>query len=192
MEKEHFKKADIEVKPSPIHRYGVFAKKDICINEVVEECPVVIFDKLTRNYQEALSTGRSFQWSDDNCVIALGYGSMYNHSEEPNAEFKSDYENEILSFIATKDIPAGAEVLISYGDTYWDYWDEKAVLESETPQKGLTPSFRVLLFLFFLLALSKIFPVNLYNSHPKSKWLTTFSQISSDAFGHLYTQMKAF
>lgn len=193
MEKELFKKADIEIKPSPVHRYGVFAKKDIYPNEVVEECPIIIFDKLTQDYQEAVATRRAFNYGGDCCVIALGYGSMYNHSEDPNAKPKADQENNILNFIATKHIPAGTEIFINYGSGYWNaYSDKKSMFGIKAPQKILTPTFKVLLFLFFLLALSKIFPVNLHNLQPKSKWLTSLSQVSNGAFRHLYTQMETF
>ena len=47
------------------------------------------------------------------CML-LGYGSMYNHSSEPNAEVIFDVPNERVEFQAIRDIVAGEEILIDY------------------------------------------------------------------------------
>ena len=46
-------------------------------------------------------------------ALALGYGSIYNHSETPNAAYEMEMP-DIMVFRAKIDIPAGAEILISY------------------------------------------------------------------------------
>jgi SET domain-containing protein len=49
----------------------------------------------------------------------LGYGSLYNHSDEPNAEYTHEAD-DAYSFMAVRDIAAGEEITISYGDEWWE------------------------------------------------------------------------
>lgn len=46
-------------------------------------------------------------------VLALGYGSIYNHSATPNARVEF-LEPDLLQFIATRDIAPDEEILINY------------------------------------------------------------------------------
>jgi SET domain-containing protein len=55
-----------------------------------------------------------FQWDGDQAAIALGLGSLYNHSEAPNAEFEMDYDFDQIRFAAILDIAAGQEITTDY------------------------------------------------------------------------------
>ena len=57
-----------------------------------------------------------FLWNEEtgSVAIALGYGSLYNHSLSPNAETESVLESNELRIIATRDIPAGEEITFNY------------------------------------------------------------------------------
>jgi SET domain-containing protein len=50
----------------------------------------------------------------DDCAIALGYGSMYNHELNPNANFILDLENMTIDIEAIQDIAAGEEITLNY------------------------------------------------------------------------------
>jgi SET domain-containing protein len=54
-------------------------------------------------------------------AFALGLGSLYNHSAEPNAECELDLDDETLVLRARRVIDAGEEVTISYGEDA-DLW----------------------------------------------------------------------
>ena len=47
-------------------------------------------------------------------VIALGYGSMYNHSYEPNAKYKRNFSNQTITFVAIKPIKKREEITVNY------------------------------------------------------------------------------
>ena len=49
-------------------------------------------------------------------IIVFGYGSLYNHSDSPNAEFQLDLKSKTVHFVAVKGIPAGNEITINYRD----------------------------------------------------------------------------
>lgn len=163
--KEPIRKVDIEVRPSPIHRYGVFALKDVVFNEVIEECPV-IFCRASVFSKEKAIYDRIFYWDGKCEVLALGYGSIYNHSDEPNADFDLDTENQLIRITALKPITAGTEILICYGDD----WFASRLPEPVTQPSLLTRffnvfsgTFRFVVVLFILLLLSRIFPSGFYS-----------------------------
>ncbi len=118
------RRAAIEVKESPVHRYGVFAIKPIKAGETIEECPVLVVNK-DATYLERYW----FKWQNkDHAAIALGWGTIYNHSKNPNAEAELDYQRELITFKAEKFIAAGEEIFISYGDTWFEERGLKEVL----------------------------------------------------------------
>lgn len=121
MEKK--KQSKIEFKESPIHGLGVFATTNIEINEVIEVCPV-LFLPTKRGEVNYTLIGHTYQWPKTehwtNFVVALGYGSLYNHSNTPNADWTNDVENKTFIFFSTRQIKKGEEIFISYGDeSYW-------------------------------------------------------------------------
>jgi SET domain-containing protein len=97
---------------------GMFALKDIKMGEQIEVCPVI---EVTSHWHKLLIRFTElrnyyFQWGEDRrCIaICLGYGSIYNHSYQPNAEFKKDLINKTITFTALSDIPSGSEILVNY------------------------------------------------------------------------------
>lgn len=113
----------IEMRKSPIHGWGVFAKSDIYENEILEEIPFLIlpinkgdFSSLFIDYRYNFPSG---DWK--NQVLGMGFSSYYNHSNTPNAGWKTDEENDILVFTANKFIGKDEEIFTYYGgDNYWN------------------------------------------------------------------------
>jgi SET domain-containing protein len=104
---------------------GVFAGRGFRAGEVIEVCPVIILPPGTDD--AALDGLRRyvFEWGDanDRLAVALGYGSLYNHSPDPNAAFElRDARGEIV-FRAVRPIAAGEQILIDYR---WDADDYAA------------------------------------------------------------------
>jgi uncharacterized protein len=108
------------VKKSNIHGYGVFAEKTIKKGEIVEECHVLLTEFEDDDFMDYY-----FDAQDKNAII-LGYGSIYNHSDSPNAAvtFSADYS--AATFKARRDIKKGEEILISYGKEWFDSRDMKS------------------------------------------------------------------
>jgi SET domain-containing protein len=111
----------IEVKRSRGKGRGVFAREMIPCGTVIERVPVV-----TLQVQEIFSPVRRsklaeyvFKWGDGVVAVALGYGSLYNHSYDPNAAFHSD-GRFIQVFTAIRDIKAGEEITVNYTGTAKD------------------------------------------------------------------------
>ncbi len=57
-----------------------------------------------------------FAWGPDSkdAAIALGYGSLYNHSYTPNARYYKDFDNSLIKYVCITDIQKDEEITISY------------------------------------------------------------------------------
>jgi uncharacterized protein len=109
--------AEIYFGPSELHGRGVFAARDIEAGEIIEICPVLIFPKSQLPHiRQTMLDDYYFDWGDDGAfyAVCLGYGSLYNHEYEPNAEYGMDFAAETIDFYAVKDIPAGTEITVNY------------------------------------------------------------------------------
>ena len=111
------KRCKVEVKPSLGRGRGVFAIQPISCDELIESCPVIPFEPRNTAVLEATPLhDYLYSWSNDyrEVAIALGYGSLYNHSDEPNASYHTNRSRNAIDFIATRLIAAGEEITISY------------------------------------------------------------------------------
>ena len=136
--KHKFFVGPIEAKLSSIPDIGlgVFATKEIKKYDLIEKCPVILFDRwILRHYYDQrdhnhIIADYIFQWpGGQNVAIALGNGSLYNHSDEPNAVWKYTVKDrnliyggfceagihDSIDFYAKKDISAGEEIFTNYG-----------------------------------------------------------------------------
>ena len=96
---------------------AVFTSHPIPNGSIIESCPVIILDQAdTVKIHDTQLHDYYFVWDlDDNqSAIALGFGSLYNHSENSNAEFIIDRENNMINFLATRDIGAHEEICVHY------------------------------------------------------------------------------
>lgn len=93
---------------------GVVALSPIAKGEVFESAPVIVVPGEQSGVlrQTALSS-YYYEWGDD-AAIALGYGSVYNHSYRPSARFYLNPAELRIEFVALRNIQAGEEITINY------------------------------------------------------------------------------
>src|SRR5438552_285271 len=109
----------IEVQDFPGKGRGVVAQRTFYAGEIIERPPVIVIPAdeapLIRDTRLA---HYYFEWGDDckQAAIALGYGSLYNHSYAPNARYEFREEDDCLEFIALKEIQPGEEITINYNN----------------------------------------------------------------------------
>ena len=115
------------VSKSPIHGYGVFAVQKILEGEIIEETPILDLG-ISKGESTGLMIDYRFNWPQgsggnwEKQVLAWGYGSLYNHSETPNAYWRSNLERDTFEFVANKNIEEGEEIFVWYGNV--DYWQD--------------------------------------------------------------------
>jgi SET domain-containing protein len=95
---------------------GVFALKDFKEGEIIESAPVLIFDtKGRKNLEKTLLSHYVYPWrSTRGAALVLGYGSIYNHSFSPNADWKQNFKTKCMVYRALRPIKKGEEVTVNY------------------------------------------------------------------------------
>jgi uncharacterized protein len=114
--------ADLIVKQSASRGRGVFAARWFQAGEVIEICPVIaVSSDDVAKLDDTPLYNYYFGWGTENkgAAIALGFGSLYNHSYAPNAAYRKSEADSTISFFAVKPIAPEDEILITYnfGDT---------------------------------------------------------------------------
>ena len=111
----------VEVKESPLHGKGVFAKRNIAKGEVIVQSDMALIH-VNENLPEILAT-LQFPWTDEYDAICLSdAGSFFNHSSQPNAEVQlRDFKKLIQTFVAKTAIIKGSEITIYYNDAFDDF-----------------------------------------------------------------------
>ena len=96
---------------------GVFALSDIKKGELIETCPII---EIPENDPSNPTEGTLIQYiyyfgkSKNKQLLALGFGSIYNHTRIPNAIYKIKEKEAIIEFIASKDINKDEEITVNY------------------------------------------------------------------------------
>ena len=105
----------VEVKRARGKGRGGFARRPIRKGEVIERVPVLVLEE--EDYRKEMDTrilaGYVFAWGEGTIALALGYGSLYNHSYKPNARYQ-DVAPTTKQFVALRDIKPGEEVTVNY------------------------------------------------------------------------------
>ena len=96
---------------------GVFTFEEIHDGDIVENAHVIVLSLEDRAKIHGTELHNYyFLWGEDQlqAAIALGYGSLYNHSETPNLDYILDYDDQTIEFFAIRDIKIGEELSINY------------------------------------------------------------------------------
>jgi SET domain-containing protein len=96
---------------------GVFAKVAIAKGELIEKCPVLAIpehDMAALSQSILVTYFYFFGKKKERMVIALGFGSLYNHTYTPNATYKENDKEQTIDFIALRDIKKDEEITVNY------------------------------------------------------------------------------
>lgn len=132
-EVKHYKQ--IECKHSEIHGWGVFAAEQISADEIIEVAPGIIApmeilrmcrflmmsDGMPANELKIDQYG--LEWPNDKVLIPFGWVGLYNHSDDPAAQFESNEELGLIGIKAIRSILPGEEITVSYGAKWWETKD---------------------------------------------------------------------
>ncbi|MCA9168513.1 MAG: SET domain-containing protein-lysine N-methyltransferase [Planctomycetales bacterium] len=105
----------IYCKKTPHRGRGVFARRLIPENTIIETVPVIVWpaNELQKLGPDEVLGQYVFHWSPGMVALALGYGSLYNHSYQPNARCV-DIAPRTKRFIAIRDIQPNEEITFNY------------------------------------------------------------------------------
>lgn len=106
----------LEIKPSPVHGRGLFAKFYIRKGQKIE-CEVIVMSDVAMASSDMQDY--CFPWEGKKKCVCAGFGSFFNHNSDPNFKIKSiDKERFTKTFEALKDIKPGQELFLYYNDSY--------------------------------------------------------------------------
>lgn len=111
--------ADIEIRDTGTARgRGVFALRPFKKGELVEVAPVLVlkteFDELPQLLRTYVFDWETLTGISNAHAVALGFGSMYNHSNPANLIYQADGREGVMRYFAARAIRAGAELTINY------------------------------------------------------------------------------
>ncbi|KAH8730166.1 hypothetical protein GQ44DRAFT_482154 [Phaeosphaeriaceae sp. PMI808] len=119
--------SDLEIRCDTPKGRGVFSTKYIPAKSIIDICPVLVLG-LEENKEHIAQTSLyhyTYNWpiidSKGNRQLAqaviFGLGSMFNHSiHEQNVVWERDSDQQVITYRASRNIMAGEELCISYGD----------------------------------------------------------------------------
>ncbi len=96
---------------------GVYARRDIQKGEIIETSPIIeVPQHDLSNLKESILVTYFFYFgkNKERLAIALGFGSLYNHSHKPNITYKMSPKESLIDFIALKDIKKEDELTFNY------------------------------------------------------------------------------
>lgn len=109
----------LEVKKSLVAEgNGVFALRSYKRGEVIEVCPAIFLP--IKDIDEMKKTKMLyylFEYTSREFAIVLGYGSIYNHSYKPNAQYRFNFRKRVMVVRALKKIRVGEEIFFNYN--FW-------------------------------------------------------------------------
>ncbi len=101
----------LEVRRIPGKGRGVFARIMIPKGTIFETVPILVCNQ--DDIVGSTLMDYVYAWGAETVGLALGYGSLYNHSFKPNARY-DDLVQQRKEFTALRDIQPGEEVTINY------------------------------------------------------------------------------
>jgi SET domain-containing protein len=103
----------IYVAKSKIRGYGVYAGKSIKKGEKIEVCYAIISKGGDKTLEDFYFDAKG------KYALFTGYGSIYNHSEDPNADYTINITKRLATIKAQRNIRKGEEIFVSYGEKWF-------------------------------------------------------------------------
>jgi len=102
---------------------GIFTKKDIPADTVIEISPVIVMSQADRLLlDKTLLHDYIFEWGEkkDQCCMALGLVPIYNHSYQSNCEYFMNFDDNTIFVKTVTQITKGEELTINYNGDWND------------------------------------------------------------------------
>jgi hypothetical protein len=96
---------------------GVFANTGIKKGEVIEICPFIDIPQYQlESVGNSIFVNYVYFYGNvkEKLLLALGFGSIYNHSRTPNAFYKINPKEKTIEFVSNMVIKKDEEVCVNY------------------------------------------------------------------------------
>lgn len=94
---------------------GVFTTRPFAPGDTIEICPIILIPREERSFiDRTLLSNYYFMWDNDQPAIVLGFGSIYNHSSNPNAMYEKLLYKGLTIFKCIRPIEKDEEITVFY------------------------------------------------------------------------------
>ncbi|KAH9851569.1 hypothetical protein C2E23DRAFT_895739 [Lenzites betulinus] len=117
----HLNGSGLRIEYAPGKGRGVYACREIPSQTLVEVSPVLLFtsEEYEKHGRHTALDHYTFKWRDGRMALALGLGSLFNHSQSPNVSYTTDSATESIRYITTRKVLQDEELCIFYGHKLW-------------------------------------------------------------------------
>jgi hypothetical protein len=98
---------------------GVYSKIYIPKNTIVEKANVLPVPSNNVEKTELMDYVFNNPYKNGEFFVAFGFGSLYNHSDDPHMIYSYCPEQNKMIFTSIKEINPNEEIYISYGPNWW-------------------------------------------------------------------------
>jgi SET domain-containing protein len=131
---------------------GVYAGESISSRTLINISPVLLFpesdeenstqSKESQYPERDILAHYTYTFGNNTQALALGMGSMFNHSKKNNVGFVIDKQNLLIRYTTVKDIDKDDELCINYGYRLWfEDEDDDGKGDSDTDSDDLDNPF---------------------------------------------------
>lgn len=94
---------------------GVFSDIKLSQGSTIEDSPILLIHSLDTPLVEKTNlVNFIYNWKSGESAIGLGYASLYNHSDNPNAEFVKNFDTQMIKIKALRNLNRDEEITIDY------------------------------------------------------------------------------
>ncbi|KAI0301142.1 hypothetical protein B0F90DRAFT_1810171 [Multifurca ochricompacta] len=88
---------------------------------LLEISPVLLFsaEEYGTHGRHTVLDHYTFKWRDGRMALALGLGSLFNHSDFPNVSYSIDTATESIRYTTVRAVECDEELCIHYGSNLW-------------------------------------------------------------------------
>lgn len=115
-----FDQSTLQIQDCGAKGRGVVTTVVIPARTVIDISPILLFpsEEYSTHGQYTQLDHYTYRWKGG-MALALGLGSMFNHSSTPNVGFQRDIDNGLIRYSTLREIQVGEELCISYGPNLW-------------------------------------------------------------------------
>ncbi|KAM5539289.1 hypothetical protein V8D89_007162 [Ganoderma adspersum] len=118
---EHLNSVGLRIEYAEGKGRGVYACREIPAQTLIEISPVLLFSatEYEAHGRHTVLDHYTFVWRDGRMALALGLGSLFNHSQRPNVSYTVDPTTESIRYTTSRRILPDEELCIFYGRKLW-------------------------------------------------------------------------
>lgn len=100
---------------------GVYSTQQISPGTLIETAHCILISRCEYEHHlcHTILEHYVFNGRDGTKLLALGIGSLFNHSSNPNVDYRIDHDMQLISFTAAREIGPDEELCIFYGRVWF-------------------------------------------------------------------------